>query len=152
MEQHGPILGPLALVRDMFLIDRDWALFRPAYWVYPSVFYLLPLPLAHVLRLLMVVVAVAGPVVYFHRRGGSRPRLAFILVLVVASCSTLLLGLYFVSLQEVSGAAFIGLGLLIKREGWRIVAWTVAAWFKSPFLLAAHWGGNRPVAPRRQGA
>jgi len=41
--------------------------------------------------------------------------------------------LFFVSLQELSGAAFIGLGLMF-RPGWaRVSLWTVAAWFKSPF-------------------
>ena len=41
--------------------------------------------------------------------------------------------MFLVSLQELSGAAFVGLGLKTRRNPTRIALWLVAALFKAPF-------------------
>ena len=133
IEELGLPGGMLQYGRDLFEIDRTWALFRPSYWVCPSFFYLLPVGLAHVVRLAMVVVAIAGPLVFLRRHRASMPRLAIAALVMLGASSTLYLGLFFLSLQELSGAACIGLGLLVRRRWARVVWWTIAAWFKAPF-------------------
>lgn len=133
VQQQGRIAGAFAYMGDLIEKDRSWALFRPSYWVYPAIFYQLPVAVAHAVRLLMVILAIAGPIIYFRRNGASRSRLAVTALLVFAAGSVLYQGLFLVSLQELSGAAFVGLGLLMRRSGWRVASWTVAAWFKAPF-------------------
>lgn len=133
VEALGPLEGTWTRFREMFYIDLEWGLFRPVYWLYAAAFYWLPSSLAHGLRLLMLVVAVVGPAVYFARTSRDRDRRIFTVLLVVAGCSTVTLGLFFVSLQELSGVAFVGIGLLARGRLPRILAWTAAAWFKVPF-------------------
>jgi hypothetical protein len=49
-------------------------------------------------------------------------------------------GLSFLSLQELTGACFVALGLAIRAPGWRGLCWVAAAWMKAPFawLLIAY--------------
>ena len=133
MEESGPIIGMARYALAMFEIDLSWGLFRPSYWLYPSFFYLLPTGPAHVVRLLMALVAIIGPLVHFHRQGIRGAKLVFIAVLLVTAGSALYIGLFLVSLQELSGMAFVGLGLLVRNRWFRWVSWTIAAWFKAPF-------------------
>lgn len=137
---HGPIHGPASLAVQMFEGDRSWGLFRPSYWAYPSLFYWMPVELAHVIRLAMIVLVIAGPIAYFRRQGAVRSRLWMTALLSAAAASSLYIGLFFLSLQELSATAFVALGLLVKRDGPRTAMWTIAAWFKAPFswLLIAH--------------
>jgi len=110
-----------------------WGVFRPAFWVYQSTVYLLPVAVVHGLRMAMLLVAIAGPLIYINRRGASKSVVAFSAVLLGIAAAPLTLGLIFLSLQEVSGAALVGLGLMAKRSWVRTLWWVIAAWFKSPF-------------------
>ena len=133
MDESGPLLGMARYAIEMFEIDLDWGLFRPSYWLYPSFFYLLPTGPAHVVRLLMALVAIIGPLVHFYRQGIRGAKLVFIALLLLTAGSALYIGLVLVSLQELSGMAFVGLGLLVRNRWFRWVSWTIAAWFKAPF-------------------
>ncbi len=129
----GRLAGTLERLEQLASGDVRWGLFRPAYWIYQVGTYQLPVTLAHVLRLLMTLAALLGPVLYFRRAGASSLRLWLALLLMLAGASTLYQGLFLVSLQELSGAAFIGLGLMSARSWPRIFLWLVASLFKSPF-------------------
>jgi len=126
-------LGYLTHVWFMIDIDLTWGLFRPSYWLYPSLVYGFPIGIAHLIRLALLLLAIIGPVIAFRRRGADITTLVMGTTLIVISGRFLFEGLFFVSLQELSGAAFVGIGLMVKSSGGRIAAWTVAAWFKSPF-------------------
>lgn len=132
MTDHG-YLGIATHVLWMINVDLTWGLFRPAYWLYPSFVYVLPIELAHVVRLVLLGLAFAGPIVAFKRRGSSSVTLVMGLTLMVIPALHLIWGLFFVSLQELSGAAFIGLGLMARSQLGRTGSWIIAAWFKSPF-------------------
>ena len=131
--EHGIMGGIASQTSGMFQSDIGWGLFRPSYWVFPAFFYWLPIGVAHSIRLLMVFAAIAGPLVYLRRRGATRPTLIAAAVLLISGCSALYVGLTFLSLQELSGAAFVGLGLAFRRSLPRLLIWTIAAWFKAPF-------------------
>jgi hypothetical protein len=131
-EDNG-LLGYLTHVWFMIDTDLSWGLFRPSYWLYPSIIYGFPIGIAHLIRLGLLMVAIIGPVVAFRRRGADATTLIMGTTLIIISGHFLFEGLFFVSLQELSGAAFVGIGLMLKSTGGRIAAWTAAAWFKSPF-------------------
>jgi len=133
MRANGTFSGMIEYVERNFRGDLDWGLFRPSYWVYPSLFYLLTPEWAHVVRLIMAFVAIGGPLLYFHREGLRGPQFVFAAALLIAASSSLYVGLFLVSLQELSGAALVGIGLASRNRYLRLVAWTLAAWFKSPF-------------------
>jgi len=132
ISQNG-FLGYLTHVWFMINVDLTWGLFRPSYWLYPSLVYGFPIGIAHLIRLALLLLAIVGPIVAFRRRGADITTLVMGTTLIVISGRFLFEGLFFVSLQELSGAAFVGIGLIVKSNGGRITAWTVAAWFKSPF-------------------
>lgn len=113
--------------------DKGSGIFRPAAWIYPALVYQLPVALAHLVRLLMVVAVILGPLAYFRRCGASSRRLWLTLLIIVAAASTLYQGLFLLSIQELGGAAFVGLGLVARRNSTRIVFWLIAALFKAPF-------------------
>ena len=113
--------------------DISGGIFRPAAWVYPVFVYQLPVEWAHVVRLVMVLIAIAGPVAFFRRLGASPQFTIFALILMIGASSTLYQGLFLISIQELGGAAFIGLGLLLPWRSTRIAAWLLAALFKPPF-------------------
>lgn len=131
-EQHGAG-APFAMFWNQLQGDLAWGLFRPSYWAYPALVYVLPIGLAHVLRLAMVIVAIGGPLIALHRRGVRGTPLVFSAALLIAAGHALYTGLVFVSFQELSGVAFVGLGLALPSARWRTANWLVAAWFKSPF-------------------
>jgi hypothetical protein len=133
VEQQGIVGGVWQSAWDQFQGALSGGVFKPAHWVYSSILYILPISVAHGIRFLMLATAMAGPLVYLHRRGSTKPNMAFSVLLLVAGCSALYVGLTFMSLQELSGAAFIGLGLMFHRTLPRILLWTIAACFKSPF-------------------
>jgi len=81
----------------------------------------------------MFLVAIIGPLVFLHRKGRDTKQLVFAAVTLGIAAAPLSRGLFFLSLQELSGAAFIGLGLMARGPIFRTVLWTIAAWFKSPF-------------------
>lgn len=131
--QSGPLLFPLSLLWQGLVDDLHWGLFRPSYWLYHGV-YVLPVGVVHALRLAMFGVALAGPVVYLKRSGARRSTLVLAAIpIMLISGTSLSKGIFFPSLQELSGAAFVGLGLMARRRWLRIGAWTVATWFKAPF-------------------
>lgn len=113
--------------------DLSWGLFRPSYWIYPSLVYWMPVGLAHIVRLLMFAVAIAGPVLALRRNGLDRFATLMAALLILSAGSLLINGLFFISLQELSGAALVGIGFLTKSRGGRALFWVLAAWFKSPF-------------------
>lgn len=154
IDAHGVIPGLLAHIGQMAQGDTTWGLFRPAYWVYPSLVYWLPIGIAHLFRLMLLVVAIVGPLAALRRRGASWRLVAAAACVMLAGSTTLMLGLNHVSLQELSGAAFVGLGLWIRNPWGRVASWTVAAWFKSPFawllvgdaIVAWRMGARRRAA------
>ncbi len=113
--------------------DIGGGIFRPAAWVYPVLVYQLPVEWAHVVRLVMVLVAIAGPVAFYRRLGSSPQFTVFALIVMIGASSTLYEGLFLISIQELGGAAFIGLGLLLPWRNARIAMWLLAALFKPPF-------------------
>ena len=131
--ESGRISGTYNRFSQLVNGDVSWGIFRPSYWIFQVSVYQLPISLAHLARLAMVVVAILGPLLYFRRSGASSSKLWFILLLLLAGASTLYQGLFLVSLQELSGAAFIGLGLMATRTWPRVTLWVIAALFKSPF-------------------
>jgi hypothetical protein len=131
--ESGRLSGTFERFNQLYVGDAGGGVFRPAAWVYPVLVYQLPIGLAHVVRLVMVIVAIFGPLMYFRRMGASGTRLWITLLLLLAGASTLYQGLFLLSLQELSGAAFIGLGLLVRGSTSRIILWLVAALFKAPF-------------------
>jgi len=126
LHEHG-VPGAVAV---WYRLDLDWGLFRPAWWLYGGAFYVLPAGAAHAVRLAMLGVAVAGPLALV-------PRVRAVLLwaaAVVAANVSVYRGLWYVSLQELSGLCFVGLGLLARRRMWvRVLCFLVAAWFKAPF-------------------
>lgn len=131
--QHGLTGAQVDSFQSMFTSDLDWGLFRPSYWAYPGLFYLLPVDFAHLIRLLMLLVAIAGPLMFMRRRGATSISLTASALVMVTASSGLIVGLEFTSLQELSGAAFVGLGFMFPRAAARLTMWTIAAWFKAPF-------------------
>jgi len=120
-------------MRDWYGMDVSWGLFRPSWWVYAGTFYLLPAGAAHAVRLLMLALAAAGPLVLVARTAKGRATLIWTGAALAANVSVYR-GLWYVSLQELSGLCFVGLGLLARRHpAVRIACFLVAAWFKSPF-------------------
>jgi hypothetical protein len=139
---HGTFGGIPADIYQMYRNDVSWGLFRPAYWVYCATFYLLPVGVAHALRIAMLLAALAGPLLVIWRTFAGRVRLAMATwaAAVLLSDSSLYMGVWYPSLQELSGLGFVGLGLVTRRPWLRALCWLVAAWFKAPFawLLLAY--------------
>jgi len=131
--ESGRLGGTFQRFIQLYQGDQEGGVFRPAAWLYPPLVYQLPVSLAHLVRLLMVIAAVLGPVMYFRRSGASSARLWLTLFLVIAGASTLYQGLFLLSIQELGGAAFVGLGLMAYRTSPRLTLWVVAALFKAPF-------------------
>src|SRR5690348_13682189 len=73
-QAHGALLGIPADIYQMYRVDLTWGLFRPSYWVYAGTFYLLPVGLAHAVRLAMVVAALGGPLALIGRRYAGQTR------------------------------------------------------------------------------
>ncbi len=132
---HGWLLGTVAAIGSAYRFDAAWGLFRPSWWVYASVFYLLPPGPAHAVRLLMYAIALAGPLAVLTRGRAGRFRWALVGwgVAVVLANGSLYRGLWYTSLQELSGLCFVACGLPTRRRWLRVLLWLVAAWFKSPF-------------------
>jgi hypothetical protein len=135
---YGTVRGIPHAAIGWYQLDLDWGLFRPAWWLYGAAFYVLPPGPAHAARVLMLALAVAGPLVLVARAG--RAALVWAGAALAADVS-LYRGLWYPSLQELSGLCFVGLGLLARRrQGPRILCFLLAAWFKTPFawLLLAY--------------
>jgi hypothetical protein len=132
---HGWLPGTVAAIGSAYRFDATWGLFRPSWWVYAGVFYLLPAGPAHAVRLAMYAAALAGPLALLARGRTGRFRWALLGwgAAVVLANGSLYRGLWFTSLQELSGLCFVGLGLPTRRRWLRVLLWLVAAWFKSPF-------------------
>jgi hypothetical protein len=151
---YGTPAGIAVTVYHAYQFDAWWGLFRPAYWLWQAVFYLLPVGPAHAVRVAMLGCAVAGPVVALGRRWTGRYRRA-----AMAWCAAAVLvdggiwfGLWYPSLQELDGLAFVGLGLAAgRRHPWlRLAGFLTAAWFKAPFgWLLLSYGVLLLVVERR---
>lgn len=142
---YGPVGGVFATAYRAYLFDvTSWGLFRPAYWLWQAVFYLLPVGPAHAVRVVMLACAAAGPVLALRRRWtGPRRRAATAwAAAAVLVDGSLWFGLWYPSLQELDGLCFVGLGLAAgrRRPLLRLACFLVAAWFKAPFgwLLLAY--------------
>jgi hypothetical protein len=141
--RHGWLGGILDTIGSMISFDRSWGLFRPFFWVFSATFYLLPVGPAHAVRVAMLVCALAGPLVLVGRRftGTTRWVMLAWTAAVLATGGQLLAGIWYPSLQELSGMCFVGLGLMARRRpALRALSWLAAAWFKAPFawLLLAY--------------
>jgi hypothetical protein len=142
-ETHGPVAGTWTYIETGWRYDFQWGLFRPVFWVWVPLFYLLPVGAAHAVRAGMLLAAVGGAVLAVSREFAGRQRWVMAVwtgVAVLAEAS-IYAGLYYPSIQELSGLCLIGLGLLVRRRPvLRLLAWTAAAWFKAPFawLLLAY--------------
>ena len=145
--QHGMLGAVVERFQQLAQGDRDGGVFRPMAWVYPPLIYLVPAVPGHVIRLLMVLVIIVGPLVYFRRRGASSQVLAMTLLLLIISASTAYQGLLLLSIQEIGGLAFISLGLMARGQTLRVLLWVCAALFKGPFLWILF--GNAWVLYRR---
>lgn len=148
MHSHGALGGILDRLRDGYRDDLAWGLFRPVYWLYCATFYLLNPPLAHAVRALFFLIAVVAPAVVAHRRTTDaaafhRAGVVVLVAAVTAANSAMYEGLSFLSLQELTGLALVGLGLMLEdRPIGRSITWIAAAWLKAPFVwLAIAWGG-----------
>ena len=134
--RDGFLGGTLHSIQGLTAADTGWGLFRPLWYVYGTVFYFSGPGLAHGLRLIMFLAAVAIPALSVgRRRDGSRDH-----ALSVWAAALLLLnaqlfqGLSFLSLQELTGVAFVALGLSTSHPGRRALAFLAAAWMKTPFV------------------
>jgi hypothetical protein len=133
---HGPVGGLLPAAENLYRVDRVWGLFRPAWWISVMPFYQLPVGAAHSVRLAEVAIVFLGAISIVVRgtTGRVRAALGVWTALVVLSVGSLFAGVWYPSLQELSGLCFVGLGLLAWRRPWLVaVCWLVAAWFKAPF-------------------
>jgi len=140
---HGWAGGALYSMSEALGVDRTWGLFRPSWWVYAGTFYLLPVGAAHALRLAAVLAALAGVLVPLGQRFAGTARVAVLVWAgaVLAACGQVYAGVWYPSLQELSGLGLVGLGLLARRHpAVRALCWLLAAWFKAPFawLLLAY--------------
>jgi hypothetical protein len=135
-DAHGTWGGAFGAATVWYRLDLGWGLFRPAFWLYAGAFYLLPPGAAHAVRLLMLALAVAGPLAIARAAtpGAARRAALCWVAAVLATNVSLYRGLWFGSLQELSGLCCVGLGLLARRRtGVRLLGFLAAAWFKSPF-------------------
>jgi hypothetical protein len=142
-DEHGPFLAVWHVAAGYADADPEWGLFRPAFYLYVPLFYQLPVGVAHAVRVAMLGVVFAGAAVLAARGSTGRQRFAFVTwaLCTVAADRAVYAGIWYPSLQELSGLCFVGLGMLAYRRPWVVVAaWTVAVWFKSPFcwLLLAY--------------
>lgn len=133
-ESQGVIGGILERISQLASGDLAGGVFRPLAWVYPPLLYGLPVDLAHLIRLIMVIIIILGPLVYFRRNGARLPLLGIIFILLLIAAGTLYQGLLLLSIQEVGGITLISLGLMVNGRISRLVFWLLAAWFKGPFL------------------
>lgn len=119
---------------DLAAGDFSSGVFRPLAWIYPPLMYSLPVDSAHIVRLIMVMLTLVGPLIYFQRRGFRGPTLVFAALMLVIAASGLYEGLLLLSIQEVGGMMLVSLGLAINKPAGRLAFWTLAALFKAPFL------------------
>ncbi len=136
IHSHGIVMGILDRITDVGSLDYTWGLFRPLYWVFAGLFYLLPVGPAHALRLAMILVAVLLPV-YAARRLGTPWSACLWGLALLAADRSLYSGLSYLSLQELSGAVLVSIGFAINRPWARILLFVGAAWFKAPFVWLA---------------
>jgi len=129
----GRVSGTFNRFTQFYQGDQAGGVFRPAAWTFAPLLYQLPVVLAHLVRLLMVFAVILGPVIYFRRAGASSSRLWLTLFIIIAGASTLYQGLFLLSIQELGGAACVGLGLMARRIPARMALWLAAALFKAPF-------------------
>jgi hypothetical protein len=134
---HGRLGALVPAAVEWYHTDRAWGLFRPAFWATVAVFYQLPVGAAHAVRLAMLAVVLAAAVVTVTRGVPAGPRRTTLAVwtgLAVAAAGPIFAGIWYPSLQELSGLCAVGFGLLAWRRPWAVAGcFTVAAWFKSPF-------------------
>lgn len=133
---HGVFQGILFRWHEMMGDDHNWGLFRPGWWTLASTIYALPVYIAYTLRMLMVMGAVYFPLTTISSR---ELRVWFLAILL---CNRpMYLGLVHISLQEIPGMFFSGLGLslFVKAKSTRSILLSLlcilfAGWFKAPFL------------------
>lgn len=129
LEREG-VAGLWTAIKGQAEADQTWGLFRPLWYVYAVVFYLVNPAVGHGLRLAMLFVILLVPAL----RYGRRPVSFVVILSVLAANVTLYLGLSYLSLQELSGLALVALGLVSDGRIRRSLLWLGAAWFKTPFV------------------
>ncbi len=133
IDSQGALGSFFQRASELAIGDKEGGVFRPLAWVYPPLIYSLPVTPAHIVRLVMVLILIIGPLVYFRRQGASASRLWMTALLLVASASVLYQGLLLLSIQELGGMALVSAGLWVRGRPGRLALWTAAAWFKGPF-------------------
>lgn len=142
---HGVLGGVGTVFHDYATAGHAFGRFQPFYWLLVPIFYLMPAGPAHLVRLLVVVGALVTPAVAARRRAARLGAGAFVVpawcALVLAANIDLYNGLNFLSLQEVTGAFLVGVGLAVPGDRTRTVIWALAALTKEPFAwLLLAWG------------
>lgn len=145
VSRHGHMSGVLHRFVECAQSDWGWGLFRPAYWIYQSTFYLMGPTPARATRGFLLGLALCVPLIVIGRslRGSVPYRVTFLAwsAVVLVSYSWLWDTISWASLQELPGIAFIALGLTTRRSMVRLGSWLVAACFKAPFAwLLCVWG------------
>ncbi|NHC46364.1 hypothetical protein [Motilibacter aurantiacus] len=128
------LLGLFQMGWDMREADVGAGVFRPSFYAIEPWFYALPVAGARTLRLALFLLVLLAPAVLVRRLAGGRWALAVGTAVAVGLANRALYDqLFFPSLQELWGLAFIALGLLAPRPWLRTVAWVIAAGWKAPF-------------------
>ena len=130
---HGYFGALVERTTELAKGDFTSGVFRPVAWVYPPLFYWMPVIPAHVIRLILLLIIIIGPLAYFRRTGAGKARLIVTFFVLLVAAASLYQGLVLLSIQEVGGMAFVSLGLLLPNRYARLISWTLAAWFKGPF-------------------
>jgi hypothetical protein len=125
---------------DQWTADRSWGLFRPGYWAYLVLFYLLPVGAAHGMRLALLLVVLIIPPLAVRRRVGRATdanAIALWVGLALIANRSIFNGLSWLSVQELPGAALVACGFSARRDTTKFVCFLVAAWFKPAFIWLA---------------
>lgn len=140
MKEHG-LSGIFHHMANMAVGDKAWGLFRPAYWVYASTFYLLSPKAAYGLRLIFFIVIMMGPLYLIdsHLKSFKYKNLFLWLTgFVLLANGPLYSGLSFVSLQEFTGCFVISLALFAFSGNPASILipifFIIAALLKAPFV------------------
>jgi len=114
----------------------SWGLFRPTSITYYALIYQLDVSGAHLIRAIMYLVAVVAPLVIAFRVFGAQIRIAQALWLLALGLAnyTMIYGIYFVSLSELTAIFLVAIALLIKPPTLKVIFFLLAALAKAPFI------------------
>jgi len=113
-----------------------WGLFRPTSITYYALIYQLDVRGAHLIRAIMYLVAVVAPLVIAFRVFSAQFCIAQALWLLALGLAnyTMIYGIYFVSLSELTAIFLVAIALLIKQPTLKVILFLLAALAKAPFI------------------